>query len=88
MNHQTLFNTGCTILHSHQHLNWGSSFSIPLATLVIVLALKKITIIAILVGVKWFLIVPLACISLLSNDTKHLFMCLPIIFIASLGPMY
>ena len=41
---------------------------------------------AVLVGVKWHLVV-LICISLMTDDAEHLFMCLFVIYIFSLAKM-
>ena len=46
---------------------------------------KKITI---LVGVKWYFIVVLTCIFLVTNNVEHLFMCLLSICVSSLGLPY
>ena len=62
-NWQTVFHSGCTILHSHQH--WmGLPISVSLFFYIVIL-----------VGVKWHLIVILLCISLMVNIVEHLSMC-------------
>ena len=61
----------------------GSNFCTHSSTLVISRFLKKY-IIAILISVKWHLIVVLICISLMKRAVEHLFMCLLAICVSSL----
>ena len=76
-NCQTVFQGGCTIVHPHQQCTSGSLFHKLTNTHCLFL------IIAVLVGMKWYVVV-LVCISLVTNDVKHLFMCLLAICISSL----
>ena len=76
----TVFHSGLTSLHSHQQCTWVLLSPPPWQHLWFVDLFMR----DLLTSVKWYLLVVLICLSLISSNAEHLFICLWTLCMSSL----
>ena len=83
-NCHAVFYSSCSIFHSYQQCIRVPISLLPHQHLFFAVSVLFCFFIAILVGVKWYLVVVLSCISLITNDVEHLLIYFLGIYIFSL----